>query len=123
MSAVTREGLSTLQGRLATEVQHARAAIDAPSALRRASPRGARLQRRTREPSDGGGWRVVGRQAERAVALSDLTNPDALEYAQRRLKKLGVDRALARAGVGEGELVRVGSFVFEYQRDDQVLSG
>ena len=35
---------------------------------------------------DGGGWRVVGRQAERAVALSDLTNPEALAYAQGRLQ-------------------------------------
>jgi len=123
VSAVTREGLSTLQGRLATEVKQARAAIDAPSAFVVLRPAAQGFSVEPVSPSDGGGWRVVGRQAERAVALSDLTNPDALEYAQRRLKKLGVDRALARAGVGEGELVRVGSFVFEYQRDDQVLSG
>ena len=30
--------------------------------------------------SDDGSFRVVGRQAERAVALSDITNPDALAY-------------------------------------------
>ena len=35
---------------------------------------------------------------ERAVALSDLTNPEALAYADHRLKRLGVDQALARAG-------------------------
>jgi GTP-binding protein len=123
VSAVTREGLTTLQGRLADEVKQVRAAIDAPSAFVVLRPAAQGFSVEPVSPSDGGGWRVVGRQAERAVALSDLTNPDALEYAQRRLKKLGVDRALARAGVDEGELVRVGSFIFEYQRDDQVLSG
>ena len=104
-------------------MQQARAALDAPSAFVVLRPAAQGFQVEPVSPSDGGGWRVIGRQAERAVALSDLTNPDALDYAQRRLKKLGVDRALARAGVGEGELVRVGAFVFEYQRDDQVLSG
>jgi GTP-binding protein len=123
VSAVTREGLNVLQGRLATEVQQVRAAIDAPSAFVVLRPAAQGFHVEPVSPSDGGGWRIVGRQAERAVALSDITNPDALEYAQRRLKKLGVDRALARAGVAEGELVRIGSFVFEYQRDDQVLSG
>ena len=38
-----------------------------------------------------------GRQAERAVALSDLTNLDALDYAQPRLRKLG-----RRPGAGPG---------------------
>jgi len=30
---------------------------------------------------DDGSFRVLGRQAERAVALSDLTNLEALDYA------------------------------------------
>ena len=51
---------------------------------------------------------VVGRQAERAVALSDLTNLEALDYAHARLKKLGVDKALVRAGAREGDTVRIG---------------
>ena len=48
---------------------------------------------------------------------------DALEYAQRRLRNLGVDRALARGGAREGDLVRIGGFTFEYEPDEQVLSG
>jgi GTP-binding protein len=122
VSGVTRDGLPTLMGTLAIAVKQARAAVEAPTAfvVHRPATQGFRIE--AVSPSEGGGWRVVGRQAERAVALSDITNPDALAYAQRRLQKLGVDRALARAGVSEGELVRVGGFVFEYQRDDQVLS-
>jgi GTP-binding protein len=67
------------------------------------------------ERTDDGGFVVRGRPAERAVALSDLTNADALAFAQHRLKRLGVDRALARAGAREGDLVRIGGFTFEYE--------
>jgi GTP-binding protein len=66
---------------------------------------------------DGEGWVVLGRQAARAVAVSDLTNSDALAYVQRRLKRLGVDRALTRAGAHEGDLVRIGPMSFEFSPD------
>src|SRR4029079_6186719 len=105
------------------EVQAARATLDAPSAFVVLRPAAQGISVKRVSPSHCGGWPVVARQAELDIALSDLTNADALEYAQRRLKKLGVDRALARAGVQEGELVRVGAFEVECQHDDQVLSG
>ncbi|MBT8240072.1 MAG: GTPase ObgE [Acidimicrobiia bacterium] len=66
---------------------------------------------------DNGAYRVVGREAERAVALSDLTNWDALNYARAKLDKLGVNRALRRAGIREGDEVHIGDFAF-YYRDD-----
>ena len=34
------------------------------------------------------------------------------------LKKLGVDRALARAGAVQGDTVRIGRFEFEYEEDE-----
>ena len=49
--------------------------------------------------------------------MNDLTNADALAYVQYRLKRLGVDRALARAGAREGDLVHVGGFTFTYETD------
>ena len=102
VSAVTGEGVDALVGRLAQLVSEARAAQVAPEAfvVHRPAAEGFRIEA---VDGDGGGWRVVGRQAERAVALSDLTNPEALAYAQGRLKSLGVDRALARAGAAEGD--------------------
>jgi GTP-binding protein len=60
---------------------------------------------------------VTGRQATRAVAVSDLTNPDALMYVQRRLKHIGVDRALARAGARDGDLVKIGELSFTYESE------
>jgi len=66
----------------------------------------------TRE--DDGTFVVHGREAERAVALNDLTNPEALLYAQAQLKRLGVDKELARAGASAGDPVRIGRLELEY---------
>lgn len=66
---------------------------------------------------DDASWEVLGRAARRAVALSDLTDDQALEHAQNRLKQLGVNTALARAGVKPGDEVRIGDFSFEYEED------
>jgi GTP-binding protein len=114
ISAVTGEGLRPLVSRLATVVTDARAERPRPEryTLHRPEPAGVRV-----EASGEGSWVVLGRPAERAVALSDLTNAEALSYAQGRLKRLGVDRALSRAGAREGDRVRIGTFQFDYSLD------
>ena len=116
VSAVTGAGLPQLVGRMAGLVTEARAAEaegrDHAFVVHRPEQEGVRIER-----EDDGSLRVVGRQAERAVALSDLTNADALEYAQNRLRKLGVDRALARAGAREGDVVHIGAVAFDYEPD------
>jgi GTP-binding protein len=70
------------------------------------------------ERQDDGSFRVVGRQAERAVAFNDLTNPNALDEAWTRLRRLGVHRALGRAGAGSGDIVIIGALEFEYEPED-----
>ncbi len=60
---------------------------------------------------------VHGRPAERATALSDMTNIDALDHMRARLKKLGLNRALLRAGVQNGDVVTIGAFSFEYEEE------
>ena len=62
-------------------------------------------------------WSVIGRAAERAVAFSDLTDTGAQAEVVRRLRRLGVDRALARAGVREGDEVTVGTMTFIWGED------
>ena len=74
----------------------------------------ARARRRRRARAGPGGWLVLGRAAERAVAFSDLTDDGAQAEAVRRLRRLGVDRALARAGVREGDEVTVGTMTFTW---------
>jgi GTP-binding protein len=114
VSAVTGEGVPALLGALATEVRAAREAapVDGGYAIHRPAGEGVRVER-----CDDGSFEVLGRPALRAVALSDLTNLEALDYARRRLRDLGVDRALARAGARSGDTVRIGAFEFEYEED------
>ncbi len=114
VSAVTGRGLRPLLWRLAELVDVARRAEPAREGfvIHRPEPVGVAITR-----DDDGSWRVVGREAERAVALSDLTDVGALDYAQNRLRKLGVDKALRRAGVRSGDEVRIGGFAFEYEED------
>jgi GTPase len=69
------------------------------------------------ERDDSGEWYVLGRQAERAVALSDLTQIEAMDEAHRRLKAIGVDKALARAGARDGDTVHIGRLSFDYEED------
>jgi GTPase len=114
VSAVTGEGIPQLVGLMVRAVELARSELPEPEAfvVHRPVAEGYRVGR-----ADDGSWEVVGRQAVRAVALSDLTNPAALDEAHRRLRSLGIDRALARAGVQPGDQVRIGGLVFDYEED------
>jgi GTP-binding protein len=114
VSAVTGDGVRVLVGQLAGLVREAREAEPEPGAfvVHRPAREGFHVER-----ASDGGWRVVGRQAERAVALNDLTNLEALAVAHHRLQRLGVDRALVRAGVREGDTVHIGRLTFIYEDD------
>src|SRR5439155_6410316 len=54
------------------------------------------------------GFTVRGRKVERLIAMTDLSRPQAVDYLQTQLKRLGVTRALERAGVHSGDIVRIG---------------
>ena len=66
---------------------------------------------------------MVGKVAERAVALNDVTTDEAADYVQGRLRRLGVDRALARAGARDGDLVHIGDLSFTWYRDQPEFTG
>ncbi|MCY3561029.1 MAG: GTPase ObgE [bacterium] len=123
VSAVTGAGVAELTGRLAALVREARqdeppsAAAEVPVVHRPGAGRGADAVSVRR---DGAAWLVLGRPAERAVALSDLTDPQAQEYMAQRLRALGVDRELARAGARAGDEVRIGTVSFEYEPEEAV---
>jgi GTP-binding protein len=120
ISAVTGQGLPELLRATATLVGQARAAQPTPETyvVHRPEPEGVQVTR-----ADDGAYVVLGRPAERAVAVNDLTNPQALEYVRHRLSRLGVDRALARAGARPGDMVRVGGFTFEYVDQEIEVQG
>jgi GTP-binding protein len=114
ISSATGEGLQELTRQLAHLVAASREQGPARSVapvLHRPEPEGVLVER------EGPGWVVLGREAERAVAVSDLTNADALGHVHRRLKRLGVDRALKRAGARAGDPVRIGALHFDLADD------
>ena len=115
ISAVTGAGLPSLVGQMADLVRGARASEAEPEAfiVHRPAQEGIKVER-----DDSGVFHVLGRQAERAVALNDLTNLEALDMAWNRLRRLGVGRALARAGATSGSLVVIGEYSFEYEPDE-----
>ncbi len=116
LSAATGAGVAALVERLAGLVQRARAesaaATSSEVVVHRPVPVGVDVRR-----AGSGAWVVVGGAAERAVALSDLNDGGAQAEVVRRLRRLGVDRALARAGAREGDEVTVGTMTFTWGED------
>ena len=117
VSSVTGLGIPELIGRLRVAVEEARAATAMPDAyvVHRPTPEGIRIER-----DESGEFEVHGREALRAVGVSDLTNAEALDYVHERLSSLGVDRALARAGARNGDVVHIGKLSFEYENADEI---
>jgi GTP-binding protein len=116
ISSITGEGVSDLVARLAELVAGARrdeaAHTELAEVVHRPLPEEVRVER------EADGWHVRGRPALRAVRFQDLTDDEALAEVVSRLKALGVDRLLTRAGVLDGDLVHVGDLTFEWWRDE-----
>ena len=115
VSSVTGEGIQTLKYELQNLVVEARnndLISGEEVIIHRPVPRGVSVVR------DGNSYIVKGRQAERAVALNDLTNIEALEYIQTTLEKIGVNKALKKAGIKPGDQVQIGGLSFDFMEDE-----
>jgi GTP-binding protein len=115
ISSIIGTGIDSLVGRLLTTVEEARAAepeSEGAFVVHRPAPEGIDLIHH-----DNGSFEILGREALRAIALSDLNDVDANAFAQHRLQELGVYRSLARAGAKAGDTVVIGDHAFEYEPD------
>jgi GTP-binding protein len=118
---VTGQGISELLGRLTGLVAGARSEEpedEGTIVIHRPLPEGFSVER-----TGEGEFTVVGRVAERAVALNDVTTDEGADYVQGRLRRIGVDRALARAGARDGDLVHIGELSFIWYRDQPEFTG
>lgn len=115
VSSVAHIGLQPMLWALAEKVRESRDSAEDRQGfvIHRPEAVGVQIVR-----EDDAGYRVLGRPAERAVALSDMTDVSALNHAHRRLEKLGVFKALRRTSIVDGDIVRIADFEFEYQGDD-----
>jgi GTP-binding protein len=115
ISAVTGEGIDALLRRL----------VETVAASKQVDPEGRSGYVRTivrpeavAVVREGGAWRVTGTRAERAVAMTDMDNDEAVTRLQRRLIAMGVERKLQALGASEGDEVRIGDVAFDFEPED-----
>jgi len=116
ISSMTGQGLPELLGRMADAVKEAREAEAERSDTEFVIHRPL-VDHVTVEKIADDQYVVHGRSALRAVRLSDLNEPGALDYAHKRLDSIGVNKALRRAGAREGDPVHIGDLAFEYEEE------
>ncbi len=64
---------------------------------------------------DGDRYVVEGKAVRRLVAMTDLDNDEAVDYVQRKFKRLGVEEALISRGAREGDTVIIGGEEFDFR--------
>ncbi|MDI6703881.1 MAG: GTPase ObgE [bacterium] len=60
---------------------------------------------------------IQGREIERLVKRFDLENKQALNYFQDILEKMGVNHALEKVGIKEGDTVKIGKASFSFWKE------
>ena len=60
------------------------------------------------------GFRVRSERVELLVSQTPINNPQAVRRLQRRLRAMGVEKALISEGAKEGDEVRIGEVTFEF---------
>ena len=121
ISALTGEGVESLKAAIATKVKALRE--EAREQLRQQAPaeqiwelqRQAKDKRFTVECLSDGIFRVTGPQVERMVIQTDFENEEAVSYLQHRLKRAGVEKALADAGARDGDEIRILGMAFNFE--------
>lgn len=119
ISAVTGEGLRPLVFRLHAVLQELEAEWERE---KRVPPAGERMVFTYEPPPkrdftvehQGDYWLVRGPSVERVVAMTDLDNDQAVSHLQGRLKAMGVDEELEKAGAQVGDVVVIGEASFDY---------
>ena len=121
ISALTGEGVDGLKAAIATKVHELREEL---RALSEADVQYEHVWEHKREeldkqfkvvPLGGGVFRVEGPQVERMVVQTDWENEEAIAFLQHRLKRLGVEKALEKAGAVDGDEIRIVGRAFEFE--------
>jgi GTPase len=121
ISAVSGQGIDELLRALTVAVHRER--TEAPA--RRGYVRHISRPETLRVEREEDAWRVRWTNAERAVAMTNLDNEEAVTRLQRKLISMGVERALQEAGARSGDEVRIGSAAFDFDpesADDDVAT-
>ena len=60
-------------------------------------------------------WRVIGIAIERAAKMTYWQHDGSVRRFQKIMETLGIEEALRKAGVQEGDTVAIGEFELEWQ--------
>lgn len=121
ISALTGEGVEQLKAAIATKVHGLR------EALREAQSGDIQYdhiwehKRKERDKQfsavklSDGIFRIQGPSVERMVIQTDWENEEAIAFLQHRLKRIGVETALEKAGAVDGDEIRIVGRSFEFE--------
>ena len=114
ISAATGEGVPQLMAKAAEmldSIQAEEKPEEAPLPVFRPQPRGEKVS----VSKQGDVFVVSAPRLERLVATMDWENPEARSYIKAKFSRMGVNRALRRAGAKAGDRVRVGTTEMEWE--------
>ncbi len=119
VSAATRSGLEPLVYYLAQRLSEMPLPMPFDDGIVRITPetvKGRRPDRRWEAHYDAANqvYVVTGAGIERLIAMTQLTNDDALSRLQRTLEKTGIINKLRTLGAQEGDTVRIGKAEFDF---------
>ena len=113
VSADTGDGVSKLMTeavKMLSEAAELKSKEQVPRKVFHPEPKVAAISVR----KEGDAFIVVASALERIVARVDMTSPEVRWQIRKQMAKLGVSKALDKAGIGPGDKVRCGEFEWEW---------
>ncbi|GAG17869.1 unnamed protein product, partial [marine sediment metagenome] len=59
-------------------------------------------------------YEVTGVEIERIAVMTNFNNEEAIDYFQKIIKKMGLEKALIKKGIKEGDQVKIKEIVFTF---------
>ena len=59
-------------------------------------------------------YEIIGAEIERIVAMTNFDNEEAIDYFQKIIKKMGLEKDLIKKGIKEGDQVKIKEIIFTF---------
>ncbi|NTU88657.1 MAG: GTPase ObgE [Actinobacteria bacterium] len=127
VSALTGEGLDSFIAACSTMVIELRLAAGEEGDIQydQIWEHARRARDRKFEVIDQGGnvFRITGKAVERMVIQTEWGNEEAIAFLQKRLTRMGIEKALEKAGARNGSEIRILGRSFEFESSDWDYTG
>jgi GTPase len=115
VSAATGEGLTDLMRYTVSLLPELQAEIEEEEPIEEKVYSARQNQPFEIGKDEDGTWIITGKDIERLVAMTNFDNDDAVVRFQKIWRRLEIEAALKRAGVQDGDPVRIREIEFEYK--------